>query len=266
MRETTPRNQRIYLKIGDAGDGMIRLSASLLPPAYDEPMLVLLSRGNLPIGQPLSFLLVSDPTLDPDLHGAPGAAATVAVGAVTTGASGSAPAIVNSGTPQAAVLDFTLPAPRDPQDGLSAYQLARASGYGGTIAQWLTTLVGAAGLSAYEIARAAGYGGTQTQWLAALNGRDGAPATTLLGTLTVTETATVAITAGLRRVTVTTPASWNVKVGDDLVFAPVSLPTGNYAVHNAVVTAANTVQLVLTVPALALLGSYSIPCRVRRFN
>ncbi len=41
--------------------------------------------------------------------GAAGAAATVAVGTVTTGAAGSAASVTNSGTAQAAVLNFTIP-------------------------------------------------------------------------------------------------------------------------------------------------------------
>jgi hypothetical protein len=41
--------------------------------------------------------------------GAPGAAATIAVGAVTTGAAGSSAAVTNSGSSSAATLDFTIP-------------------------------------------------------------------------------------------------------------------------------------------------------------
>jgi hypothetical protein len=41
--------------------------------------------------------------------GAPGAAATVAVGTVTTGAPGTAATVVNAGTTAAAVLNFTIP-------------------------------------------------------------------------------------------------------------------------------------------------------------
>lgn len=72
MRETTPRNQRIYLRFEDAGMGMMRLAASLTPPAYKEPVLVLLSRGVMPLGQPVSLLLISDPTQNEALRGNPG--------------------------------------------------------------------------------------------------------------------------------------------------------------------------------------------------
>ncbi|PZT91974.1 hypothetical protein [Sphingomonas sp.] len=263
MRETTPRIQRIYLRVSYPGDGTVKLHASLTPPDYDEPLLVLLSRGVMPMGQPFSVLLVSDPTQNEALRGK---AATVRVGSVTAGATGSAPKVANSGTDTAAVLDFTLPAPRDGTDGASAYQVARAAGYGGTEAQWLATLVGTAGRSAYQLARDNGYGGTLTQWLASLVGAQGKDATTLLGTVTLTETAAqVAISAGTRRLTITTPSAWGVKVGDDLVVSPVSVPAG-YATHDVTVTGPNTITVGLTAPLLAVGASYSIQCRVRRFN
>lgn len=303
MDPTLSTFQRIYLQLKRGDAGRVRMVFSRLQPKGGA-MVALLSRGSI-ASDGMFVDLVSDPTQDETLRGKPGDAATIKVGSVTAGTTGSTPQITNSGTPSAAVFDFALPAPRD---GLSAYQLARDGGYGGTQTAWLASLVGAAGKSAYEIARDGGYGGTQTQWLASLKaidgvspvlaigtvatvaagqdaavtltgtaaapklnlsiprGSDGTPATTLLGTVTITESMTVAIGAGLRRVTVTTPTGWNVKSGDDLVFAPLSLPAGNYALHNAIVTAANTVQVVLTVPALALLASYSIPCRVRRLN
>jgi len=263
MRETTPRIQRIYLRISYPGDGTVKLHASLTPPDYDEPLLVLLSRGVMPMGTPFSVLLVSDPTQNEALRGK---AATLRVGSVTAGPVGSAPKVVNSGSDSAATLDFTLPVPRDGVDGPSAYQVARAAGYGGTETQWLTTLIGAAGKSAYQLARDSGYGGTLTQWLASLAGTPGKDATTLLGVVTLTETAaTVAISAGTRRLTIATPAAWGVKVGDDLVVSPVSVP-GGYATHDVTVTGPNTITVGLTAPLLAIGAKYSIECRVRRFN
>lgn len=94
-------------------------------------------------------------------------------------------------------------------------------------------------------------------------GDAGAAATTLLGTLTITETATVAIAAGLRRVTVTTPAAWGVAVGQDILLCPTGLVAG-YAVHNAIVTAANMLQVTLTVPLISIGVTYTIACRARR--
>ena len=72
IRETTPRNSRVYMRIEDAGHGMMRLAFSLTPPSYDDPAAVLIARGVLPMGQPLSMLVVSDPTQDASLRGPAG--------------------------------------------------------------------------------------------------------------------------------------------------------------------------------------------------
>jgi len=66
-----------------------------------------------------------------------------------------------------------LPTPQKGDPGDSAYQVARAAGYGGTQTQWLASLKGDAGASAYAVAQAAGYTGTQAQWLASLKGDPG---------------------------------------------------------------------------------------------
>ncbi len=226
MKETTPRIQRIYLRFSYPGSGMMKLHASLIPPAYDEPLLVLLSRGVMPMGQPFSTLLVSDPTQNDALRGKPG----------TDGDDG--------------------------LDGLSAYQLARQQGYGGTLTAWLASLIGAAGLSAYEIARELGYGGTKTQWLASLNGRN---ASAILGSITIAQTATVAISAGTRRMVVTIPASWGVVAGDPLVALPSAAIVG-YAVHDVVAVSATSLSIGITAPLLVIGASFSIPCRIARLN
>lgn len=226
MRETTPRIQRVYLRFEDAGHGAMRLSASLTPPSYAEPVLVLLSRGVMPAGQPVSLLLVSDPTQDPALRGLPG----------------------KDG--------------EDGDDGLSAYQLARQQGYGGTLTAWLASLAGANGASAYDLARAAGYGGTQTQWLATLKG---APASALLGTIAVGEKATVAISAGPRRLLLTIPASLGVVAGDSLYLAPSQAIPG-YVLHDVVAVSATQLSIGLTGPVLALGTSFSISCKLFRLN
>lgn len=226
MKETTPRIQRIYLRFSYPGAGMMKLHASLIPPAYDEPLLVLLSRGVMPMGQPFSTLLVSDPTQNDALRGKPG----------TDGDDG--------------------------LDGLSAYQLARQQGYGGTLTAWLASLIGAAGLSAYEIARELGYGGTKTQWLASLNGKN---ASAILGSITIAQTATVAISAGTRRMVVAIPASWGVVAGDPLIALPTAAVTG-YAVHDVVAVSATSLSIGITAPLLAIGASFSIPCRIARLN
>ena len=60
--------------------------------------------------------------------------------------------------------------------GLSAYQLAVANGYEGTVEEWLASLVGADGTngqSAYQLAVTNGFVGTVEEWLASLVGADG---------------------------------------------------------------------------------------------
>ena len=235
MKETTPRIQRIYLRFSYPGAGMMKLHASLVPPAYDEPLLVLLSRGVMPMGQPFSTLLVSDPTQNEALRGKPG----------KDGADG-----------------------KDGVDGASAYQLARQQGYGGTTAAWLASLVGAAGLSAYEVARELGYGGTKTQWLASLTGapgKDGKNASVIVGSVNVAQTAAIAISAGTRRMLLTIPATWGVIAGEPLVALPSTAITG-YAIHDVVAVSATSLSIGLTAPLLAIGASFSIPCRIARLN
>lgn len=204
MRETTPRLQRIYLRFEDAGQGAMRLSASLTPPAYNEPMMVLLSRGVLPAGQPLSLLLVSDPTQDPALRGPPGKDG-------------------DPGQPG-----------KDGVDGASAYQLARQQGYGGTLTQWLASL-------------------------------KGAPAGALLGTVAVGQTATAAIAAGPRRLTLTIPATLGVTAGDSLYLAPTQVVAG-YVLHDVVAVSSTSLSIGLTGPLLAIGASFSISCKLFRLN
>lgn len=100
-------------------------------------------------------------------------------------------------------------------------------------------------------------------------GPAGAPATnpaSLLGTITLSETATVAITAGTRRITVTTPSAWGVAAGQNLLIFPVSVPNTAYATHDVIATAANTLSIGLTAPLLAVMASYTIQCRLVRIN
>jgi len=150
-------------------------------------------------------------------------------------------------------------------DGASSYQLARQQGYGGTLTAWLASLVGAAGASAYDIARDLGYGGTKTQWLASLNGAAGKNASAILGTVNLSQTATVAISAGTRRLAVTVPASWGVVTGDPLMALP-SATIAGYAVHDVVAVSPTTISVGLTAPLLAIGASFTIPLRIARLN
>ncbi len=240
MRETIPRIQRVYLRFEDAGHGMMRLAASLTPPAYSEPVLVLLSRGIMPLGQPISLLLVSDPSQNEALRGLPGKDGVDG----DDGASAYQLARQDGyGGTRAAWLASLVGAA-----GASAYDLARAAGYGGTLTQWLTTLVGAAGLSAYDVAKAAGFVGTQAQWLASLKGKD---ASAYLGSVTVTQTTAALIAAGARRVPVTIAASLGVTAGDALTFCPTQVQAG-YAVHDVVAVSATSLNFGVSGPLLAI--------------
>lgn len=58
-------------------------------------------------------------------------------------------------------------------DGATAYQLAVAGGFSGTLAEWLVSLQGDDGASAYEVAVANGFVGTEAEWLLSLKGADG---------------------------------------------------------------------------------------------
>lgn len=150
-------------------------------------------------------------------------------------------------------------------DGASAYQLARQQGYGGTLTAWLASLIGAAGASAYDIARELGYGGTKTQWLASLNGAPGKNASAILGTVILTQTATVAVNAGTRRLAVTVPASWGVVAGDPLMALP-SATIAGYAVHDVVAVSPTSISVGFTAPLLAIGASFTIPLRIARLN
>lgn len=97
-------------------------------------------------------------------------------------------------------------------------------------------------------------------------GDTGASGATLLGTITVSETATSAITAGARRVTISTPVVWGVAVGQNLIAFPLSVPSGLYAVHDVIPTAANTISVAVSAPLLMVGASYSIQCRLVRIN
>lgn len=87
----------------------------------------------------------------------------------------------------------------------------------------------------------------------------GPSALVTLGNVAITQTAVLAIVAGVRSVTVAVAGA---VVGDALVLTPTSGMPEGYAVHNAIVTAANTVRVTLTAPLLAIGASYSIICRV----
>ena len=134
--------------------------------------------------------------------GADGKAATIKVGKVSTG---SAPRVVNVGTENDAVLDFTLPVTdtgsgtgtgTPGKDGRSAYEIALDNGFVGSESAWLESLKGKDGAQGPK-------GDTGERGLSGEKGADGAPgkdgekgadgkaATVKIGTVTEGDTPSV---------------------------------------------------------------------------
>lgn len=85
------------------------------------------------------------------------------------------------------------------------------------------------------------------------------PSSVSLGTVNISQSAVVAINAGIRAVSVNVPGAL---MGDSLVaFPAAALPTG-YSIENAFVTAPGVVSVTLTAPLLAIGASYTIPVKV----
>jgi hypothetical protein len=166
-----PANRRIWLTIAPCEKpGKISMQLSFMPPKdHMACSAMLITRGELPAGWPITFDVVSDATKDQALRGPAGASAYEVA--------------------QAAGFNGTQSQWLTSLVGASAYDIAREQGYGGTKAAWLSSLVGAQGASAYDLARQQGYGGTLTAWLASLVGR---AATIKIGTVTTGDTGTAA--------------------------------------------------------------------------
>ncbi|KQN33625.1 hypothetical protein [Sphingomonas sp. Leaf38] len=204
MHETVPANRRVYMVMQPGSGGMMQMRLSLTPPKLNDPTAVFLLRGVLPLGNDITLNLVSDPTQDDALRGLAG---------------------------------------KDGTDGASAYQIARAAGYGGTLTQWLASLRATDGK----------------------NGADGKSAAALLGTVTIGQTATVALTAGIRRVVITVPASFGLGAGDPIILVPAKALDG-YAIHDAVAVTSTTINVGISAPVLAIGASFSIATKLFRLN
>ena len=241
--ETVPNNRRIYMVMQAMGDGMMQFRLSAMPPHYDDPAAVLLVRGVLPQGDDVVLQIVSDPAATPSLRGKDGTNGTNG----TNGRDGVAGKNGAEGKAGSNGLDGRTGT--NGVDGQSAYDIARSLGYGGTKTQFIASLVGAAGKD--------GKDGT--------NGADGRNASALLGTVNLTQTATVAISAGTRRLTLTTPASWGVVAGDPLTALP-SVALAGYAVHDVVAVSPTSISVGFTAPLLAIGASFTIPLRIARLN
>ncbi len=80
-----------------------------------------------------------------------------------------------------------------------------------------------------------------------------------MGTVAVAENATLAISAGVRKVTVPAPG---VAPGKNYLLFPVAPTPPGYALADVIATALNTLVVTITAPLLALRASYRIECRV----
>lgn len=84
-----------------------------------------------------------------------------------------------------------------------------------------------------------------------------------ISNVTIGETAVVAILAGVRKVTLNVTG---VTTGSNYLLFPISATPAGYALADVVATAANTLQVTITVPAIVIGGSYSIPCRLVKLS
>lgn len=224
--------RRLYLTFFAQDNGRMRAKFDVLEPTGAGAMVAMLTRDT----HAIEFEIVTDPTKDPALRGPAG----------KDGADGKNGQNGTNGT--------------NGDDGLSAYQLARQQGYGGTLTQWLTTLVGAAGKD--------GTNGTNgSNGRDGTNGANGKDAASVLGSVTIAETNIIGITAGVRRRVVT--ATFDVPTGATLLLLPKAPPPVGYIVQAAwAITSAKPRELTvdLTVPAITILTSYSIDCWLVRLN
>ena len=94
-------------------------------------------------------------------------------------------------------------------------------------------------------------------------GPRGVAGATLFGTFTLTDKATIALSAGVRNVAVPVPG---LAVGDAIILTPEALPPAGYAITAAVVTAPNTMAVTMVAPLLAAGAATSIAVRVYKIN
>lgn len=101
---------------------------------------------------------------------------------------------------------------------------------------------------------------TRVSEIAALQAEINARARTIeMGNIALTQTATVAISAGARTLTFTIPGI--ATYDKTLLFPLAAIPTG-YIILGAIASAPNTLQVTLQAPLLAIGATYSITCRV----
>ena len=257
--QTVPRNSRVYGVIEMADGGMAQLRLSATPPVYNNPMAVLIWRGVLPQGNDVVLELVSDPSENEALRGPPGADATdaQAAAAVSTYLSAHPPAPGKDGisvtADQLAASVASYLAAHPPAAGRDAVAPTVAIGKVTSLASAATPTVKNSG-SATALSLDFGIPAAAT----------GPAAATLLGTATLIDRATIALSAGVRSVSVTGVPG--LAAGDGIVLIPsASLPAG-YAITSAVATAAGTLVVTLVAPLLAAGTSTSIAVKIYRLN
>ena len=148
----------------------------------------------------------------------------------------------------------------------------RSQGYGQRGPQGdASSVAGPAGKSAYEVAVAAGFTGTQAEWLASLKGAKGDTGTTVVGQVTIGQTAVVAIALGIREVTgalagavvgaryAAYAVSYRLNGGSSVAGRP-----SGYALVDCVCNTAGQITISLNAPLLAIGSSYAITCDIVR--
>jgi len=233
MDPTLSTYQRIYLQLKRGDAGKVRMVFSRLKPESGGAMVALLSRGSI-LSDGMEVQLVSDPSADPALRGKDGTNGTNGTNG-RDGVDGKNGVDGKAGT--------------NGIDGQSAYDIAKSLGYSGTKAQFIASLVGAGGKDGKD----------------GSNGSDGRSASALLGTVNLGQTATVAISAGTRRLPITIPAGWGVVAGDALMALP-SATIAGYAIHDVVAVSPTSISVGFTAPLLAIGASFTIPLRIARLN
>lgn len=94
-------------------------------------------------------------------------------------------------------------------------------------------------------------------------GPAGTPATTLVGSVTLTEPAFINLNLSVRKVTV---ALTGTVPSGSYIAVPVSATPVGYSIQEAVCSTAGQITVSILVPVIQLLSTYSIPVRVFRIN
>ena len=222
-------------------------------------------------------------------NGSPGTAATAVIGAVSTGAPGTPASVVNVGTPTAAVWNIVIPkGDAGVSGGIGAQGPTGPAGIGqkgdpgtagangvspalslGTVTtlppgSLATALLhGTVAAPIIDLALPSGQPGTAgitgSTGPAGAVGAAGPSSMISLGTVTIAQTATVAIALGPRAVTV---ALAGCAAGERIVVTPTAAVPVGYGILDASCYVANSLTVNVYGPALALGASYSFGVKV----